>query len=108
MFRAPRSNLNVFTGHKMQRLFQVAAWLLALAIVVLSLGPSSTRLVLAAPQLPPLVRVKILEYVEEKAAGRYGHGTTQRRKFIAQLSINLIEQAHRKSNQSHPTLHHQL
>ena len=32
----------------MQRLFQVAAWLLALAIVVLSLGPSSTRLVTGA------------------------------------------------------------
>jgi len=48
VFRAPRSNLNVFTGHKMQRLFQVAAWLLALAIVVLSLGPSSTRLVTGA------------------------------------------------------------
>ena len=73
-------------------------------------GLSATTInrVLAAPQLPPLVRVKILEYVEEKAAGRYGHSTTQRRKFIAQFSINLIEQAHRKSNQSHPTLHHQL
>ena len=28
---------------------------------------------LAAPRLPPLVRAKVLEYVEEKTAGRYGH-----------------------------------
>jgi VanZ like family len=40
--------LNVLTGHKMQRIFQVAAWLLALAIVVLSLGPPSTRPVTGA------------------------------------------------------------
>jgi hypothetical protein len=40
--------LNVFTGHKIQRLFQVAAWLLALAIIVLSLGPPSTRPVTGA------------------------------------------------------------
>ena len=30
-------------GRKMQKLFQVAAWLLALAIIVLSLGPPSIR-----------------------------------------------------------------
>jgi hypothetical protein len=29
--------------------------------------------ILVAPQLPPLVRAKVLEYVEEKADGRYGH-----------------------------------
>jgi VanZ family protein len=33
----------------MQRISQVAAWLLALAIVVLSLGPPSTRPVTGAP-----------------------------------------------------------
>jgi len=38
----------VFIGHKMQRLFQVTAWLLALAIIVLSLGPPSTRPVTGA------------------------------------------------------------
>lgn len=39
----------MFTGHKIiQRLFQVTAWLLALAIVVLSLGPPSTRPVTGA------------------------------------------------------------
>ena len=35
-------------GHKMQKLFQVAAWLLALAIIVLSLGPPSIRPMTAA------------------------------------------------------------
>jgi VanZ family protein len=44
----PRLRLNVFTGHKMHRIFQVAAWLLALAIIVLSLGPLSTRPVTGA------------------------------------------------------------
>jgi hypothetical protein len=45
--------------------------------------------ILAAPQLPPLVRAKIVEYVNEKAAGHYGHGEMQRRKFIALLSTQV-------------------
>jgi VanZ family protein len=40
--------LNMLTGYKMQRLFQFAAWLLALAIVILSLSPPSTRPVTGA------------------------------------------------------------
>jgi hypothetical protein len=43
--------------------------------------------ILAAPQIPPLVRAKVLEYVEEKSSGLYGHGKTQRRRFTARLSI---------------------
>lgn len=43
---------------------------------------------LAKSQLPPLVRSKILEYVEEKIAGRYGHTEKLRRKFIAALSAD--------------------
>jgi hypothetical protein len=42
---------------------------------------------LAAPDLPPLARSKILEYIEEKAAGLYGGSRSQRRKFAARLSI---------------------
>ena len=45
---------------------------------------------LAARQRP-LVRAKILEYIEEKASGRYGHRAPVRRKFIAALSANEIE-----------------
>ena len=45
---------------------------------------------LAAPELPPLARTKILEYVEEKAAGLYGGSRSQRRKFAARLSIEKL------------------
>ena len=41
---------------------------------------------LAAPELPPAVRKIILEYVNEKAAGLYGHRAAVRRKFVANLS----------------------
>jgi hypothetical protein len=41
---------------------------------------------LAAPELPPPARTKILEYVEEKAAGLYGDSRSKLRKFAARLS----------------------
>src|SRR5262245_6561887 len=41
---------------------------------------------LSVRQLPPAIRATILEYVEEKAAGRYGHSVKVRRKFITALS----------------------
>ena len=43
---------------------------------------------LAAPQLPPLVRAKVLEYIEEKTAGLYGDCQPRLRKFVALLSIS--------------------
>jgi hypothetical protein len=51
------------------------------------LSASIINRMLAAPDLPPLARSKILEYVEEKAAGLYGGTRSQRRKFAARLSI---------------------
>jgi hypothetical protein len=51
------------------------------------LSASIINRMLAAPELPPLARTKILEYVEEKAAGLYGGSQGQRRKFAARLSI---------------------
>ena len=45
--RAARSNNGI---HHMQRLFQIAAWLLALTIVVLSVSPASVRPVTGAGQ----------------------------------------------------------
>ena len=48
---------------------------------------------LTVRQLPPLVRRKILEYVEEKASGQYGHSVKLRRKFITALSSRHIEMA---------------
>ena len=46
---------------------------------------------LAAPNLPVLVRTKILDYAEEKVAGRYGHSKMARNKFATLLSADLIE-----------------
>jgi hypothetical protein len=40
--------------------------------------------ILASSRLPALVRAKILEFVEEKAAGLYGHSKSIQRKFIAE------------------------
>ena len=48
--------------------------------------------ILAAPQLPPLVRAKILEYVGEKTTGTYGHSAKLRRKFITSLSAKRVGQ----------------
>jgi hypothetical protein len=40
---------------------------------------------LSSERLPPLVRAKIMEYAEEKAAGIYGG--TQHRRFASQLRL---------------------
>ena len=54
------------------------------------LSASIINRMLAAPELPPVARTKILEYVEEKAAGLYGGSRSQRRKFAARLSIEKL------------------
>jgi len=43
--------------------------------------------ILAEPSLPAGVRAKVLEYIEEKASGRYGHSACRRKKFISMLAI---------------------
>ena len=43
--------------------------------------------ILAEPSLPADVRAKVLEYIEEKASGRYGHSARRRKKFISALAI---------------------
>ena len=50
---------------------------------------------LAAPQLHPLVRQKILEYIEEKAAGLYGHRKISLRRFVARLSVKPFDPVER-------------
>ncbi len=40
---------------------------------------------LAADQLPAVVRALVLQYAQEKAAGLYGHSERQRRRFTARL-----------------------
>jgi hypothetical protein len=52
---------------------------------------------LAQPQLPALVRRKILEYVDEKSTGMYGHNSMQARRFLAGLSGLLPSELPRNS-----------
>jgi hypothetical protein len=40
---------------------------------------------LTSADLPRSVRVALLEYIEERAAGHYGHGKTECRKFRAKI-----------------------
>ena len=57
------------------------------------LSASIINRMLASPQLPPLARSKIMEYVEEKAAGLYGGPAAGRRRFAARLSIKQVRWA---------------
>jgi hypothetical protein len=67
------------------------AWTIRKAIHKASgLSASIINRMLAAPELPALARTKILEYVEEKAAGLYGGSRGQRRKFAVRLSIEKL------------------
>jgi len=60
------------------------------------LSASVINRMLAQPQLPARVRVKILEYVEEKSAGVYGHSRLQVRRFAARLSLERVERIRAK------------
>ena len=51
---------------------------------------------LAAPQLPTLVRAIILEYIDEKVAGLYGHSKLQLRRFAARLTEQSLSQTRTK------------
>jgi len=51
--------------------------------------------ILSVRRLPPLVRKAVLEYVEEKASGRYGHSAKLRRRFITALSARRVEESER-------------
>jgi hypothetical protein len=54
-----------------------------LAVVVVPMGRSQ-----AFQLLPPLVRAKIMEYAEERAAGVYGGTKMQNRRFASKLKLN--------------------
>jgi hypothetical protein len=49
------------------------------------LSAAIIKRMLNSPQLPPSARMVLLEYVEEKSAGTYGHAQYRLRKFRAQL-----------------------
>jgi len=60
-----------------------------------SSGLSATiiKRMLLSPQLPPLVRRKIVEYTSDKLAGVYGGSRRHRRRFFARLSIGRVRRA---------------
>src|SRR5689334_15453862 len=49
------------------------------------LSAAVIKRMLAQPQLPALLRIKIAEYIDQKSAGVYGHNPTQMRRFVAQI-----------------------
>src|ERR1700748_3524622 len=51
--------------------------------------------ILKAPGLERRVRAKLVEYVEEKVSGSYGHNKTQLRRFTERLSARAVTM-HRK------------
>jgi hypothetical protein len=51
------------------------------------LSPAIVNRMLLAPRLPSLARAKILEYVEERKAGHYGHSNLAIHKFTCSLLI---------------------
>ena len=58
------------------------------------ISPAIIDRMLASSSLPSSLRVKIIEYVEERAAGLYGHNRAQRRRFVEALASNPL--AHRR------------
>jgi hypothetical protein len=50
------------------------------------LSASVINQILAQPHLPNLVRRKVLEYVEQKSSGVYGHNPQRVRRFASGLS----------------------
>jgi hypothetical protein len=70
------------------------------------LSASVINRMLAARTLPLLVRVKILEYVQEKVAGLYGGSPRQCRRFADLLRLNDLEkspQRHGVGNEFRPS-----
>ena len=52
------------------------------------LSAATIKRMLTSQQLPPPARKILLEYVEEKLAGAYGHNEAQLRKFRERLGAN--------------------
>jgi hypothetical protein len=63
-------------------------------------GPSANviKRILSSPNVPPKVRRKVKEYIEDKSSGLYGHCASARRAFSNQFDIRLELM---KSNSSH-------
>jgi predicted DNA-binding transcriptional regulator AlpA len=53
------------------------------------LSAAIIKRMLAAPQLPPRVRLKIFEYIQEKSVGHYGDNERKIDKFTARISASI-------------------
>src|SRR4051812_30866017 len=53
------------------------------------LSAALVNCMLASPELPALVREKIIEYLEERLKGAYGHTPSQCRKYAARVTVKL-------------------
>jgi hypothetical protein len=54
------------------------------------LSASVINRILAKPQLPPLVRATVVEYVEDKSAGLYGHNKISLRRFNCAIDSSVL------------------
>jgi hypothetical protein len=54
--------------------------------------------ILETPRLDRRVRAKVVEYVQEKASGFYGHNKTQLRRFTERLSARAVTTVYRKDD----------
>jgi hypothetical protein len=54
--------------------------------------------ILETPRLDRRVRAKVVEYVQEKASGFYGHNKTQLRRFTERLSAPPVTTVYRKDD----------
>ena len=56
---------------------------------------------LSTPHLPAPVRAKIMEYIEARLAGRFGHNNMQRRKFYARVMVDVLREIQTDEDQRH-------
>jgi len=67
------------------------------------LSAAVIKRMLAQPQLPALLRVKIAEYIDQKSTGVYGHNPAQIRRFVAQIKAPVLD-PHRGGTSEEPTM----
>ena len=65
-------------------------------------GPSASviKRILSSPNIPPAVRRKVEEYIQERISGLYGHGVSATRAFSNQFDTRRCNLELRKSNSS--------
>lgn len=67
------------------------------------LSAATINHMLSSPTLPASVRVKIIDYIEQKSAGLYGHSGAQLRRFNAQINAHLFYDY--STNEDDPSRH---